>query len=112
MLQGNAIENYFINVALEHGKIPKRKNKGDLIAWQPNDYFLKKVVVKVDVHDNKHKRKVLKTISGLSGIESLEMDMRDNKLTVVGHVDPIDIVRILSNCCHAEIVAVGPVKGY
>lgn len=45
-----------------------------------------------------------------AGIESLSMDMKEKKLTVVGVVDPIDIVGKLKKHCLAELVTVGPAK--
>ncbi|XP_047972961.1 heavy metal-associated isoprenylated plant protein 39-like [Salvia hispanica] len=70
----------------------------------------KKMVLKLGVHDEKEKRKALKSVSSLTGIESLSMDMKEKKLTVVGVVDPIDIVGKLKKHCLAELVTVGPAK--
>lgn len=36
--------------------------------------------------------------------------MKDKKLTVVGDVDPIDLVKKLKKLCHAELLSVGPAK--
>ncbi|KAJ9555311.1 hypothetical protein OSB04_009925 [Centaurea solstitialis] len=69
----------------------------------------KKVVIKVSAHDAKGKRKVMKAVSSLSGIESVAMDMKDQKLTVIGDVDPVDLIKKLK-CWHTEIVTVGPAK--
>lgn len=38
------------------------------------------------------------------------MDMKDKKLTVVGDVDPIEIVSKLRKGWHADILTVGPAK--
>ncbi|CAL9148535.1 unnamed protein product [Musa hybrid cultivar] len=69
-----------------------------------------KVVVKVDVHDDKDKKKAMKAVSSLQGIDSISMDMKDMKLTVIGIVDPIAVVGKLRKHWCAAIVSVGPAK--
>ncbi|XP_068635506.1 heavy metal-associated isoprenylated plant protein 39-like isoform X2 [Aristolochia californica] len=52
----------------------------------------------------------MKAVSGLSGIDSIAIDMKDRKLTVIGDVDPVNVVSKLRKVWHTEIVSVGPAK--
>ncbi|MBA0744510.1 hypothetical protein Gogos_007125 [Gossypium gossypioides] len=51
----------------------------------------------------------MKVASGLSGVESVAID-KDQKLTVIGDVDPVKAAKKLGKLCHTEIVSVGPAK--
>ncbi|KAK2420916.1 heavy metal-associated isoprenylated plant protein [Trifolium repens] len=71
---------------------------------------MKNVVLKVYVHNDKIKQKVMKTASSLSGVESVSIDMKEKKLTLSGDIDPVNTVSKLRKFCHIEVVSVGPSK--
>ncbi|KAE8710795.1 hypothetical protein F3Y22_tig00110319pilonHSYRG00362 [Hibiscus syriacus] len=52
----------------------------------------------------------MKAVAGLSGIDSIAMDMKDTKLTVIGGVDPVVVVNKLRKQWYTELLSVGPAK--
>ncbi|CAN1135519.1 Heavy metal-associated isoprenylated plant protein 39 [Linum perenne] len=53
------------------------------------DLRLQQVVLKLYLHDDKDKQRALKRVTGISGVDSVSMDMKEKKLTVTGDVDPM-----------------------
>ncbi|KAL3738208.1 hypothetical protein ACJRO7_019692 [Eucalyptus globulus] len=71
---------------------------------------MKKLVVNVNLHDDRDRSKAMQVVSGFGGIGSLSMDSKDNKLTVSGDFDPVKVVNKLRKSWHTEIVSVGAAK--
>ncbi|CAN4125053.1 unnamed protein product [Withania somnifera] len=70
----------------------------------------KLILIQLDLQDAREKRKALKTVSVLSGIDEISMDMKSKKLTIIGTVDPVRVVSRLRKFWWTEILIVGPAK--
>ncbi|KAL8249415.1 hypothetical protein R6Q59_006283 [Mikania micrantha] len=69
---------------------------------------MKKVVLKLDIVNEKIKQKAMRSVSSFGGVDSIVLDMKDMKLTVTGDIDPVDVLLKLRKICHSEIISVGP----
>ncbi|PAN40562.1 hypothetical protein GQ55_7G317100 [Panicum hallii var. hallii] len=69
----------------------------------------KVTVLKVDTSCAKCKRKVLQAVSGLKGVDKIEVDSEKGTMTVTGTVDPVDvIVQARKAGRRASVVTIGP----
>ncbi|CAJ1977007.1 unnamed protein product [Sphenostylis stenocarpa] len=71
---------------------------------------MNKVVLKVELLDDKIKKKAMKVVSNISGVESVAMEMKEQKLTLIGDMDAVVIVEKLRKLCYTEILSFGPAK--
>ncbi|KAF7828893.1 heavy metal-associated isoprenylated plant protein 43-like [Senna tora] len=68
--------------------------------------MVKKTVLKVDVNC---KKKLLKAVSSLQGVDKIEVDEGKGTLTVTGDADPYDIiVRTRKAGKFAQVLTIGP----
>ncbi|XP_022741801.1 heavy metal-associated isoprenylated plant protein 43-like [Durio zibethinus] len=71
--------------------------------------MVKKTVLKVDISCHKCKKKLLKAISGLQGIDKIEVDAAKGTISVTGDADQYEIiVRTRKAGKFVEPVSVGP----
>ncbi|KAL2536432.1 Heavy metal transport/detoxification superfamily protein [Forsythia ovata] len=72
---------------------------------------MKKFIFKLDLEEKKDKRRALKTVSTLSGIDEITIDVKGKKLTVIGTVDPVSVVsKLRKKNWPTDIISIGPAK--
>ncbi|PWA76638.1 heavy metal-associated isoprenylated plant protein 39 [Artemisia annua] len=82
----------------------------ELTEYSSDTAQSKKIVLKVELSDGREKRKVMKAVSSIKGVDSIAVDMIDRKLTVTGDVDPVTVLSRLRKLVHTVIISVGPAK--
>ncbi|KAH9306027.1 hypothetical protein KI387_010431 [Taxus chinensis] len=68
------------------------------------------MVLKVSIEDEKSKRRALEAVAGVQGVDSVAIDMKENKITVIGEADPVYLTAKLRKFGHTELLSVGPAK--
>ncbi|XP_015633991.1 heavy metal-associated isoprenylated plant protein 39 [Oryza sativa Japonica Group] len=70
-----------------------------------------KVILKVSsMSDTKMKQKAMETVADIYGIDSIAADHKDQKMTVIGEVDTVEIAKKLKKFGKVDIISVGPAK--
>ncbi|CAI8588664.1 unnamed protein product [Vicia faba] len=71
--------------------------------------MVKITVLKVDIDCFKCKKKLIKAVSSLQGIDKIEVDEEKGILTITGNADPYDIIiRIKKVRKNAKVLSIGP----
>lgn len=74
-------------------------------------FLLQKTVVSVDLLCSKCRKKVMKLISTVEGINSIVLDPSKNTVTVIGEADPVCIIKKVRKFrSSAQIISIGPPK--
>ncbi|GLJ10202.1 hypothetical protein SUGI_0123940 [Cryptomeria japonica] len=73
---------------------------------------MKKMVLQLTIEDEKRKRKALKVVAAVEGVDSVAVDMKEKKMTVIGEADPVFVTARLRKFGFnfAELQSVGPAK--
>lgn len=56
------------------------------------------------------KQKAMETVADIYGIDSIAADHKDQKMTVIGEVDTVEIAKKLKKFGKVDIISVGPAK--
>ncbi|KAA8528671.1 hypothetical protein F0562_036026 [Nyssa sinensis] len=71
----------------------------------------KKTVVSVELLCSRCRKKVMKLISTIEGINSIVLDPSKNTVTVIGEADPVRIIKKVRKFRKsAQIISIGPPK--
>ncbi|GLJ10185.1 hypothetical protein SUGI_0123630 [Cryptomeria japonica] len=71
---------------------------------------MKKMVLKLCMEDEKRKKRVIKAIAGIQGVDSVAVDTTENMITVEGDADPVCVTDKLRKIGYTELLSFGPAK--
>ncbi|GLJ10206.1 hypothetical protein SUGI_0124080 [Cryptomeria japonica] len=73
---------------------------------------MKKMVLQLTIENEKSKRKALKVVAKVEGVDSVAVDMETKKMTVTGKADPVNVTSKLrkSGFSHAQLLSVELIK--
>ncbi|KAL8557133.1 hypothetical protein ACS0TY_004549 [Phlomoides rotata] len=70
-----------------------------------------KVVLKVlTMTDEKTKQKAIEAAADILGVDSIAVDLSSQKLTVIGEMDAVAVVKKLKKVGKVDLLSVGPAK--
>ncbi|KAI4383104.1 hypothetical protein MLD38_008982 [Melastoma candidum] len=70
-----------------------------------------KVVLKImTMTDDKTKQKAIEAAADIYGVDAIAVELKDQKLTVIGTMDTVAVVKKLKKVGKVDIVSVGPAK--
>ncbi|XP_047940106.1 heavy metal-associated isoprenylated plant protein 39 [Salvia hispanica] len=87
--------------------------KGVLSLPHPTSSLMaaQKVVLKVlTMTDEKTKQKAIEAAADILGVDSIAADLSSQKLTVIGEMDAVAVVKKLKKVGKVDILSVGPAK--
>eukprot|EP01018_Ginkgo_biloba_P034117 Gb_05060 [translate_table: standard] len=70
----------------------------------------KTVVLKMQMPCEKYKTRAMKTVAGVEGVESVAIDAKENKITVIGEADPVCLAKKLRKFGCTELISVAEKK--
>ncbi|XP_031394509.1 heavy metal-associated isoprenylated plant protein 39-like isoform X2 [Punica granatum] len=88
-----------------------RTNPFLLLPLSVHQSMDQKVVLKVlTMTDDKTKQKAIEAAADIYGVTSIAADMKEQKLTVIGQMDTVAVVKKLKKVGKVDIISVGPAK--
>lgn len=65
-------------------------------------------MVGVNFGSQNKKRKAMKALAALQGMQSIDFNTKDGRLTIIGDVSPLPVLLLLNKFEKAQIISVGP----
>ncbi|KAJ8513313.1 hypothetical protein OPV22_003747 [Ensete ventricosum] len=89
----------------------ERERERERVADLPLQMAQQKVVVKLSaMTDERTKQKAMEVVADIYGVDSMAADLKEQKMTIIGEMDPVKIAKKLKKIGKVDIVSVGPAK--
>ncbi|XP_042752220.1 disease resistance protein RUN1 isoform X2 [Lactuca sativa] len=100
----------FVDRTLEFPSSMLGKTMKSTRSFNSSDTTIKEIVLGVNLRSQTQKQEVIEALSQLQGIHSIHVDTEDGRLTVIGDLDPVNVVNCVSKIETAKVISVGPAK--